>query len=237
MGDQAWRRAAWKDPAAEPGGRIRNAILIAGPTASGKSALALELAERDGGVIVNADSMQVYSVLDVLTARPSAGRSRARRISLYGHVHPCIAYSTGAWLRDVHALADERHASTARAADLRRRHRPLFPRAGRRHLGNARHSAHVRDRWRYELDERGRGKLHRILMREDPDGRDARCKPADGQRIVRALEVLEASGRSILDWQARARPAADRPRQRAVHRHRAGPRRARRAHRRRASTA
>ena len=84
-------------------GRIRNAILIAGPTASRKSRLALELAERHGGTIVNADSMQVYSVLRTLTARPGADDLLGTPPA-YGHVHPGTAYSTGAWLRDVLAL-------------------------------------------------------------------------------------------------------------------------------------
>ena len=88
-------------------GRVKNAILIAGPTASGKSALALDLAERRGGVIVNTDSMQGYSVLDVLTARPSAAEMARAPHFLYGHVHPSAAYSTGAWLRDVTKLIDE----------------------------------------------------------------------------------------------------------------------------------
>ncbi|TIS82110.1 MAG: tRNA (adenosine(37)-N6)-dimethylallyltransferase MiaA, partial [Mesorhizobium sp.] len=65
-------------------GRVKNAILIAGPTASGKSALALELAERTGGVIVNTDSMQGYSVLDVLTARPEAAELARAQHFLYG---------------------------------------------------------------------------------------------------------------------------------------------------------
>lgn len=88
-------------------GRVKNAILIAGPTASGKSALALDLAERKGGVIVNTDSMQGYSVLDVLTARPSATDVARVPHYLYGHVHPSTAYSTGAWLRDVMKLVDD----------------------------------------------------------------------------------------------------------------------------------
>ena len=75
-----------------------SAVLIAGPTASGKSALALELARDLGGEIVNADSMQVYSVLDRLTARPGAGDLEAVPHHLYGHVSPVSAYSTGIWL-------------------------------------------------------------------------------------------------------------------------------------------
>ncbi|TIP59784.1 MULTISPECIES: tRNA (adenosine(37)-N6)-dimethylallyltransferase MiaA [unclassified Mesorhizobium] len=190
-------------------GRVKNAILIAGPTASGKSALALDLAERDGGVIVNTDSMQVYSVLDVLTARPTAAELARVPHFLYGHVHPSTAYSTGAWLRDLMKLIDdgtfvERPVIFVGGTGLYFRalaegisEMPDIPQS-------------IRDRWRYELQEQGAAKLHRILLRED-SAAGMMLKPTDGQRIVRALEVLDASGRSILEWQAaRGRPLIDR---------------------------
>jgi tRNA dimethylallyltransferase len=190
-------------------GRVKDAILIAGPTASGKSALALELAERKGGVIVNTDSMQVYSVLDVLTARPTAAELARVPHFLYGHVHPSTAYSTGAWLRDVMKLIDdgaffERPVIFVGGTGLYFRalaegisEMPDIPQS-------------IRDRWRYELQEQGAAKLHRILLRED-SAAGMMLKPTDGQRIVRALEVLDASGRSILEWQAaRGRPLIDR---------------------------
>ncbi|MBZ9941984.1 tRNA (adenosine(37)-N6)-dimethylallyltransferase MiaA [Mesorhizobium sp. BR1-1-13] len=189
-------------------GRVKNAILIAGPTASGKSALALDLAERIGGVIVNADSMQAYSVLDVLTARPEAADLARAPHYLYGHVHPGTAYSTGAWLRDVTRLIEDGALSRRpifvggtglyfRALAEGISEMPDIPRQ-------------VRDRWRYELKEQGAVKLHGILLREDSRAA-MQLKPTDSQRIVRALEVLDASGRSILDWQAaRGRPLIDR---------------------------
>ncbi|TIP89373.1 MAG: tRNA (adenosine(37)-N6)-dimethylallyltransferase MiaA [Mesorhizobium sp.] len=190
-------------------GRVKNAILIAGPTASGKSALALDLAERNGGVIVNTDSMQGYSVLDVLTARPTAAELARVPHFLYGHVHPSTAYSTGAWLRDVMKLIDggtfvERPVIFVGGTGLYFRalaegisEMPDIPQS-------------IRDRWRYELQEQGAARLHRILLRED-SAAGMVLKPTDGQRIVRALEVLDASGRSILEWQAaRGRPLIDR---------------------------
>jgi tRNA dimethylallyltransferase len=190
-------------------GRVKNAILIAGPTASGKSALALDLAERNGGVIVNTDSMQVYSVLDVLTARPTAAELARVPHFLYGHVHPSTAYSTGAWLRDLMKLIDdgtfvERPVIFVGGTGLYFRalaegisEMPDIPQS-------------IRDRWRYELQEQGAAKLHRILLRQD-SAAGMMLKPTDGQRIVRALEVLDASGRSILEWQAaRGRPLIDR---------------------------
>nr|WP_210334752.1 tRNA (adenosine(37)-N6)-dimethylallyltransferase MiaA [Mesorhizobium mediterraneum] len=183
--------------------------MIAGPTASGKSALAVDLAERNGGVIVNTDSMQGYSVLDVLTARPTAAELARVPHFLYGHVHPSTAYSTGAWLRDVMKLIDngaflERPVIFVGGTGLYFRalaegisEMPDIPQS-------------IRDRWRYELQEQGAAKLHRILLRED-SAAGMMLKPTDGQRIVRALEVLDASGRSILEWQAaRGRPLIDR---------------------------
>jgi len=191
-------------------GRIKNATLIAGPTASGKSALALKLAERDGGVIVNADSMQVYGVLNVLTARPGADELTRVRHFLYGHVSPATAYSTGSWLRDVAVLAD---------SGLFDEHRPVFVggtglyfRALAEGISEMPEiPTEIRDRWRWRLNEEGAPRLHRLLMRVDSEVA-MRLKASDGQRIVRALEVLQASGRSILKWQAdRGHPMIDLP--------------------------
>lgn len=190
------------DEGHEDRGLIGKAILIAGPTASGKSALALDLARRRDGVIVNADSMQVYSVLDILTARPGRAELAAAPHFLYGHVHPGEACSAGTWLRDVRRLAE----TGAFANRL-----PIFVGGTglyfRALLGGLAPMPpipkEVSDRWRYELVERGPDKLHRILSREDPEA--ARMlRPSDGQRIVRALQVLEVSGRSILTWRAEA---------------------------------
>jgi tRNA dimethylallyltransferase len=188
---------------------VKNAILIAGPTASGKSALALDLAERKGGVIVNTDSMQGYSVLDVLTARPVAADLARAPHFLYGHVHPATAYSTGAWLRDVMKLIDDGTLSG----------RPVIFVGGTglyfRALAEGISEMpdipqRVRDRWRYELKEQGAVKLHGLLLRED-SATAMTLKPTDSQRIVRALEVLDASGRSIREWQAeRGQPLIDR---------------------------
>lgn len=190
-------------------GRIRNAILIAGPTASGKSRAALELAERVGGAIVNTDSMQVYSVLDVLTARPAPEETRRAPHLLYGHVHPGVAYSTGAWMRDVVALANQRRLAGRRPIFVGGT--GLYFRALEDGISRMPDIPDdVRERWRYELADKGPEKLHRILMRDDP-GAAMTLKAGDGQRIVRALEVLETSGRSILTWQAeRGRPLIDR---------------------------
>jgi tRNA dimethylallyltransferase len=183
------------------GGIVKDAILIAGPTASGKSAMALDIAERENGIIVNADSMQVYSVLDRVTARPTAADLERVPHLLYGHVHPSVAYSTGAWLRDVSRIVGE-----GRLAGRT----PIFVGGTGLYFrvlvdGISRMPDipnQVRERWRRRLNESGPQELHRILQRDDAAAA-LMLKPGDGQRIVRALEVLEASGRSILEWQKR----------------------------------
>jgi tRNA dimethylallyltransferase len=190
-------------------GRLKNAILIAGPTASGKSALAIDLATRNGGVIINTDSMQGYSILNVLTARPSPADMARASHYLYGHVHPSIAYSTGAWMRDVTKLIDAAVLTDRPAIFVGGT--GLYFRAlveGISEMPDIPPS--VRERWRDALREEGASRLHRILMEKDAKAATG-LKPGDGQRIVRALEVLDASGRSILEWQAaRGQPLVDR---------------------------
>ncbi|YBV98351.1 tRNA (adenosine(37)-N6)-dimethylallyltransferase MiaA [Phyllobacteriaceae bacterium JZ32] len=178
---------------------IKNAILIAGPTASGKSALALRLAKERDGYIVNADSMQVYDVLDLLTARPQAADLAAVPHYLYGHVPPSQSYSTGRWLDDVEAVLNR--------PELKGRVPVFVGGTGlyfRALLGGLSEMPDVpdavRERWRARLDAEGAAVLHRVLRDMDPAAADI-LRPSDGQRIVRALEVMESSGRSIYDWQ------------------------------------
>ncbi|MBA8878664.1 tRNA dimethylallyltransferase [Phyllobacterium myrsinacearum] len=177
----------------------RQTILIAGPTASGKSALAVRFAKETGGWIVNTDSMQVYDVLDVLTARPGPDDLREAPHFLYGHVPPSLAYSTGRWLADVDHLLKTEAAGE----------RPLIFVGGtglyfRALLGGL--SAmpdipdDVRTYWREQDAKAGAGQLHAILGEKDPLAAAA-LRPTDSQRIVRALEVIDVSGRSIIDWQ------------------------------------
>lgn len=177
---------------------IKGAVLIAGPTASGKSRLALDVARRTGGVIINADSMQVYSGLRVLTARPDDDDLAAAPHLLYGHIDPSVAYSTGQWLRDAAALDGQLAGRKAIFVGGT----GLYFRALTEGL-SAMPDVHeeIRNRWRARLEEEGPAELHRELANIDPKAASA-LQPNDGQRIVRALEVIEASGRSILDWQA-----------------------------------
>ncbi|MGR9212302.1 tRNA (adenosine(37)-N6)-dimethylallyltransferase MiaA [Rhizobium leguminosarum] len=179
-----------------------NAILITGPTASGKSALAVELAKRHDGVVVNADSMQVYDTLRVLTARPSEEEMQGVRHHLYGHVPAGAAYSTGGWLRDVSALLP-----TLRAAGRL----PVF--VGGTGLYFKALTGGLSDM--PEIPEALRKALRSRLLEEGPDGLYAELAVADpamaaslnrqdGQRIVRALEVMKSTGRSIADFQGQS---------------------------------
>ncbi|MCA1367524.1 tRNA (adenosine(37)-N6)-dimethylallyltransferase MiaA [Bradyrhizobium sp. BRP14] len=175
--------------------RDMDAILITGPTASGKSALAVQLARRHGGVVINADSMQVYDTLRILTARPDEAEMEGIEHFLYGHVPAGQPYSTGAWLRKAEALVMRLRgegrlpvfvggtglyfkALTGGLSDM-----PDIP-------------APIRARLRERLKEIGPEALHAELAARDPETA-AQLRPSDGQRIVRALEVIEATGKPI----------------------------------------
>jgi tRNA dimethylallyltransferase len=185
-------------------GRECKAVLIAGPTASGKSALALELAQQAGGVVINADSMQVYRDLRIITARPTREDEARVPHRLYGHVDAAVNFSAGAWLTDAANALDEAEAQgrlpifiggtglyfKALTAGL-----SLVPPI----------PAEVRDSVRARLERDGVEALHADLARRD--GRAAeRLKPRDRTRIARALEVIEATGRSLLDWHREGQP-------------------------------
>ncbi len=176
-----------------------DAILITGPTASGKSALAVKLARRHGGVVINADSMQVYDTLKVLTARPDESEMGGVDHFLYGHVPAGQPYSTGAWLREAEALV----------ARLREEGRlPVFVggtglyfKALTGGLSNMPEvPPDIRARLRHRLKAEGAEVLHAELAARDPETA-VQLRPEDGQRIVRALEVTEATGNSIRQYQ------------------------------------
>jgi len=178
---------------------VKNAILIAGPTASGKSALAIRMAQETGGFIVNTDSMQVYDVLDLLTARPGKADLAAAEHHLYGHVAPWISYSTGRWLDDVAVLLSQ---------PTMKERTPIFVGGTglyfRALLGGLSQMPEVPDDvrayWRGRMETDGPELLHRVLSERDPD-MAASLQPSDSQRIVRALEVFEGTGKSLLAWQ------------------------------------
>ncbi len=170
-------------------------ILIAGPTASGKSALAMDLAARDGRVVVNADALQVYANWRILTARPSLSDEAALPHALYGHLGRDAPYSVGDWLRDVTPLLSRPvvivggtglyfTALTTGLAQI-----PPTP-PDIRAEGDA-----------LRLDQG----LAPLLARIDPETR-ARIDTANPMRVQRAWEVQVATGRGLAAWQADTGP-------------------------------
>jgi tRNA dimethylallyltransferase len=175
-----------------------NAVLIAGPTASGKSALALALAQKTGGVIINADSMQVYRDLRIITARPTPGEEAMVPHYLYGHVDAAVNFSAGAFVVDAAKALSEARAQ----------HRlPIFVGGSGLYFKALTRGLSavppipsvVRESVRSRLEHDGVEALHAELAQRDPAAAE-RLKPRDRTRIARALEVVEATGRSLSDW-------------------------------------
>lgn len=183
-----------------PKSPFKSAVLIAGPTASGKSALAIKLARERDGVIINADSMQVYRELRLLSARPSEEEERQAPHRMYGHVAGQEDYSVGRWLADAKLEIEACWAIgkvpiivggtglyflalEGGLADV-----PAIP-------------AEIREKWRSF-----QGDLHTKLQLLDPLAA-AKLNPADRQRIIRALEVVDATGKTLADWQGQSRAA------------------------------
>jgi tRNA dimethylallyltransferase len=177
----------------------RRAVLIAGPTASGKSALALAVAERTEGVVINADSMQVYCELRVLTARPSAADEARAPHRLYGHVASSEGYTVAHYLDDLAATLSDIgnrvavivggtglyfNAMTQGLSDIP----PIDER--------------VRTFWRERAKTMSAAALHKELSVVDPV-LYGRLHPNDSQRVLRALEVADSTGRPLSDWQER----------------------------------
>ncbi len=179
----------------------KRALLIAGPTASGKSALALAAARAKGGVIINADALQVYRQLRVLSARPGPEEEAQVPHRLYGHVSGVDSYSVGRWLADATRELQAAWAAGAlpivvggtglyfRALELGLAEIPPIPPEIRRH-------------WREFA-----GDLHAELEARDAAGA-AVLNPADRHRFIRALEVVEATGHPLRYWQQAAQAQA-----------------------------
>ena len=175
------------------------AVLIAGPTASGKSGAGLELAGRLGGTIINADSMQVYRELRLLTARPSEADEARVPHRLYGTVPAADGYSVGRWLGDAGSAIAEAHAEGR--LPILVGGTGLYFKALTEGLAQVPDiPAEIRSYWRERSEQLGRDALHAELAARDPT-MAARLGPADPQRIVRALEVIDATGVSLAEWQ------------------------------------
>jgi tRNA dimethylallyltransferase len=181
-------------------------VLIAGPTASGKSALALALAEALGGTIINADAMQVYRDLRVVTARPTPEEEARAPHLLYGHVDAAENYSVGRWCVD---------ASAALTAVEQGGRLPIlaggtglyFKTLTRGLAAIPPIPSQIRSAVRERLKREGIAALYAELSARD-DASARRLMPADRARISRALEVVLATGRSITDWHAEGMKAA-----------------------------
>jgi tRNA dimethylallyltransferase len=183
---------------------VSKAVLIAGPTASGKSALALALAQRANGVVINTDSMQVYRDLRVITARPTLPEEALAPHRLYGDVDAAVNFSAGTWVADAaEVLAEVRSDNRL----------PIFVggsglyfKALTRGLSAVPPIASdIRDAVRARLERDGVEALHAELARRDPVSAE-RLKPRDRTRVARALEVMEATGRSLTDWHREGLP-------------------------------
>jgi tRNA dimethylallyltransferase len=186
---------------------VRRALLIAGPTASGKSTAALALARRFGATIVNADSMQVYRDLRILTARPTADEEQLAPHRLFGAIDGAVNYSAGRWSRaaaEILAEIGERPAIFVGGTGL-------YFRALTEGLSDVPPAPEaVRTEVRRKADGRATPELHDELASRDPETA-ARLNSSDRQRILRALEVMAATGRPLVSFLgARAKPALDR---------------------------
>ena len=174
-------------------------ILLAGPTASGKTAAAIELASQADATIINTDSMQVYDALRIISARPSHEEEAQANHQMFGHVPASRNYSVAAWLNDVKDVLERELAS---------RRKVIFA-GGTGLYFNAlvngispipEPDKLVREKWR-KAAVKTPDKLHELLMERDPQIA-SRLEAGDTQRILRALEVFEDTGKSLLFWQA-----------------------------------
>jgi tRNA dimethylallyltransferase len=179
--------------------------LIAGPTASGKSAYALDLAERTGGEIINADSMQIYAGLRVLTAGPSPEECARAPHHLFQVVDPAIGWSVGRWLE----------AATQALAEIEARGRPAIVVGGTglyfRALTHGLADVPPVPETQREISSllyaaRGEAEFREILKPLDPQA-EGRIETGDRQRLVRAHAVAIATGKSLTAWQTDTKPA------------------------------
>lgn len=182
------------------------AIIVAGPTASGKSALAIAIAERCNGVIINADSMQVYQELRIITARPSAADEARVPHRLYG-IRPAAEAGSAVWWRNTALAAMEQARAEGKLPIICGGTGLYFstlldgiadiPDPGPEARAEARHL----------LAQEGPEALHAKLRAADP-ATAARLKPTDSQRLARAWEVWRGTGRGLTDWHAHTLPPA-----------------------------
>ena len=173
-------------------------ILIAGPTASGKSKLAIEIAKKIKGEIINADSMQVYKEFSVLSSRPSKIDLRKVKHHLYGFQPAKKLFSTGAWLKLVKKQIDQ---------CLKNKKIPILVGGtglyfeaitkGMSKIPNI--NSKVRDKIRNLQKKKGQDKFYELLLELDPLVKN-KIEPSDTQRSIRAYEVKKFTKKSIFEW-------------------------------------
>lgn len=169
----------------------------------------MRIAGEARGLVVNADSMQVYKELRILTARPSEADEASVPHRLYGIRAAREPYSVAAWLEDVRPLVEAARAGGPPLVIVGGT--GLYFRGLQEGLSPVPEiPVDIRDFWRSEAAKKGSAALHGTLAARDPD-MAARLRPTDPQRITRALEVLDATGRSLADWQAVAGEPLIRP--------------------------
>ena len=188
-------------------------LLITGPTASGKSRLAIAVAEEFRGTVINADSMQIYRDLAVLTARPGVAELARVPHRLFGVLDAAELCSAARWLAlaeaEIEAAAHDRRLPVVVGGT------GLYLKALLRGLAPVPEiPADVRRAARTLHKEIGGEKYHAALAERDPEAA-ARLNPGDTQRLIRAYEVVAATGRSLMEWQ-RAQARTTRPRVGAV---------------------
>lgn len=177
------------------------ALIVAGPTASGKSALALDIARRVGGTVINADSMQVYRELRILTARPTIEEEAELPHALYGE-RPAAEPGSAAWWRSAALVAMDEAATHGRV--------PILCGGTGLYFNSLINGLSVipevtpesREEARTLLKQLGPAALHTRLAEADPVTA-SRLRATDSQRLARAWEVWRSSGRGLADWQAK----------------------------------
>jgi len=172
-------------------------ILIAGATASGKSALAIKIAKKLGGVIINADAMQVYEGWKILTARPTRQDQRNVSHLLYGHVDNKEAYSVGDWLRQVTPLLDGNHRPIIVGGT------GLYFRALTEGLANI---PKIPEKYKKKSSELIQNGKMLDMVADFDEATRSKIDLQNPVRVARAWEVLQATGKSIVSWQADTPP-------------------------------
>ncbi|MEM7070103.1 MAG: tRNA (adenosine(37)-N6)-dimethylallyltransferase MiaA [Pseudomonadota bacterium] len=173
-------------------------VLIAGPTASGKTALAIEIAKSGNGIIINADSMQIYEGLRIITARPTSDEEAEAPHYLFGYKNPAEHFSVAQWLSDVERLLN---------GFLIEKRQVIFVGGTGLYFNTLLEGLspmpeikpEIRTKWR-NVKETEVEALHEQLCVLDPAAART-LHPSDRQRIIRALEVFESTGQSITEWQ------------------------------------